>query len=131
MASKLKVSRSASGLHSVGGMMVRIVGIVAVVLLAGCGVGADESYAALTATSSGQALEQSQEADTPAEAPAADPQAPETTTPVPTKDPGTVALPQDPIPVFVGKPAPQPLPGMTVDPAVAGPLPPPLPAPLP
>lgn len=131
MASKQKASRSASGLHSVGGMMVRIVGIVAVVLLAGCGVGADESYEALTATSSGQALQQSQASDTPAETPAAGPQSPENTTPVPGKDPGTVALPQDPIPVFVGKPAPQPLPGLTVDPGVAGLLPPPLPAPLP
>lgn len=127
MASKLTAGATASGLHSTGGMMVRIVGLLAVVLLAGCGVGADESYADLGVGSSGQALEQTQGAD----APATDVQAPETTTPVPTKDPGQVALPQDPIPVFVGKPTPQPVPGMTTDPGFEGPLPPPGPPSLP
>jgi hypothetical protein len=108
-------------------MMVRIVGLLAVVLLAGCGVGADETYADLGVEASGQALEQTQ----PADAAPMDPQAPETTAPVPTKDPGQVALPQDPIPVMVGKPVPQPMPGMTTDPGFEGPLPPPGPPPLP
>lgn len=123
MASKLLAGPSASGLHSIGGVMMRIVGILAVVLLAGCGVGADESYADLGAGSSGQALEQEQPA---AEAPTSDTQTTETTgttTPVPGKDPGTVALPQDPIPVFEGKPLPPPAFGLTVDPGFEGPIP--------
>jgi hypothetical protein len=127
MASKLMAGSTASGLHSTGGMMVRIVGLLAVVLLAGCGVGADESYADLGVGSSGQALEQTEAAA----APAASPQGPETTAPVPTKDPGQVALPQDPIPVMVGKPVPQPMPGMTTDPGFEGPLPMPSTPPLP
>lgn len=124
MASKLMAGPSASRLHSVGGIMVRIVGILAVVLLAGCGVGADESYADLGASSSGQALEETQPA---AETPPTETQPTETTAPLPGKDPGTVALPQDPIPVFEGKPLPPPLLGLTVDPGLAGPLPPPPP----
>lgn len=122
MASKLMAGPSASRLHSIGGIMVRIVGILAVVLLAGCGVGADESYADLGASSSGQALEETQPA---AETPSSDTQPTETTAPLPAKDPGTVALPQDPIPVFEGKPLPPPILGLTVDPALTGTLPPP------
>jgi hypothetical protein len=108
--------------------MVRIGGLLAVVLLAGCGVGADESYAELAAASAGQALEETRPA---AEAPSTDTQPTETTAIVPAKDPGTVALPQDPIPVFEGKPLPSPAFGLTVDPSVTGMLPPPRPSPPP
>jgi hypothetical protein len=122
---------SAPGLHSNQGMRMRIVGFVAVVLLAGCGVGADASYPELGADHSSQALEQTASS----EQPKPETQPPETTAPVPTRDPGTVALPQDPIPVYVGQPTPQPAGGMTtVDPDLGrGPSPklPPLPAPLP
>ncbi|MEW6432696.1 MAG: hypothetical protein AB1730_14425 [Myxococcota bacterium] len=103
--------------------MMRIVGILAVVLLAGCGVGADESYADLGVSRSGQALEQESPA---AQVPTSDTQPTETTgnaTPVLGKDPGTVALPQDPIPVFEGKPLPPPAFGLTVDPGFEGPVP--------
>lgn len=127
MASKLLASGSASGLQMARCMMVRIVGLLAVVLLAGCGVGADESYADLGAGSSGQGLEQA----SPTGLPVPDTQPPETTTPVPGKDPGTVALPQDPIPVYLGKPTPQPNGGRTTDPGVEGVPPPGLPPPLP
>lgn len=120
MASKLEAGPSASRLHSIGGVMMRIVGILAVVLLAGCGVGADESYADLGVGSSGQALEQEQPA---AEAPTSDTQPTGTTAPVSGKDPGTVALPQDPIPVFEGKPLPPPNFGLTVDPGFDVPVP--------
>lgn len=120
MVSELMAGPSASRLHNVGGIMMRIVGILAVVLLAGCGVGADESYADLGAASSGQALEETQAAG---ETPSTDTQPSETTAPLPNKDPGTVALPQDPIPVFEGKPLPQPIIGLTVDPTLVVPLP--------
>lgn len=126
MVSKLNAGSTASGLHYAGGMTVRIVGFVAVVALAGCGVGADESYAELGAGQSAQALEQAAPGSaTDDGAPSAGTQPPETTSPTPGKDPGTVALPQDPIPVFVGQPMPQPIPGMSVDPGFQGPVPPP------
>ncbi|MDP1826183.1 MAG: hypothetical protein Q8L48_23150 [Archangium sp.] len=91
------------------------VAILAMLFVTGCGVGADESYDGQTLIdSNGQALETG-----PAVGPelpsAAGPQTPETTAPSPVRDPSTVALPQDPIPVFEGRPA-QPPPPM-VDPS--------------
>lgn len=88
-------------------MMRAAVAIVAMLSLAGCGVGADETYDGQTlVSSSGQALM----AGTPVE-PGAPPQTPVTAAPSPLRNPGTVALPQDPIPVYEGRTAsPVPLP---------------------
>lgn len=98
---------SASGLHK-GMTMKRVaVAILAMVVITGCGVGADESYDGQTLVgANGQALEIG-----PAVGPqlptAAGPQTPATTAPSPVRDPGQVALPQDPIPVYEGRPGPQ------------------------
>lgn len=98
---------SASGLHKGWSMKRVAVAILAMVVITGCGVGADESYDGQTLVGSdGQALEVG-----PAVGPvlptAAGPQAPETTAPSPVRDPGQVALPQDPIPVYEGRPNPK------------------------
>lgn len=98
---------SASGLHKGWSMKRVAVAILAMVVITGCGVGADESYDGQTLVgSNGQALEVG-----PAVGPelpnAAAPQAPATTVTSPGRDPGTVALPQDPIPVYEGRPGPQ------------------------
>jgi hypothetical protein len=98
--------------------MVRIVGMMAAVLLVGCGVGADELPAVDGTASGGQALEESRGAVVSV---AGVPQPTETRAPLPGKDPGTVALPQDPIPVYEGKPLPPP--SRTVDPGVITPAP--------
>ena len=96
---------SASGLHMVRGMKRFAVGIVAVLALAGCGVGADEAYDGQTlVTASGQALLASPEGGPVVAAPLP-PQAPVTTATSPLRNPGTIALPQDPIPVYEGKTA--------------------------
>ncbi|MEW5742055.1 MAG: hypothetical protein AB1938_24280 [Myxococcota bacterium] len=103
-------------------MKVRIVGFLAVALLAGCGVGADESYDEPGVGRSEQGIEQS----APSDKPMPGTQTSETTTPAPGRDPGTVALPQDPIPVFVNNPMP-PGAAMTTDPGLEGAPPPVLP----
>lgn len=105
---------SASGLQMVGFMMRAAVAIVAMLSLAGCGVGADEAYDGQTLVgSSGQALM----AGPPVE-PGGLPQPPVTAAPSPLRNPGTVALPQDPIPVYEGRAA-SPVPPPT-DPTVGG-----------
>ncbi|MFO0596588.1 MAG: hypothetical protein U0228_14830 [Myxococcaceae bacterium] len=82
--------------------------MLAVLGASACGVGVDESYDGQTlVTANGQALESTAapvgaEPAVPTEPSA--PQTPTNTTPSPMKDPGQVALPQDPIPVFEGKP---------------------------
>ena len=98
---------SASGLQKGWSMKRVAVAILAMVVITGCGVGADESYDGQTLVGSdGQALEIG-----PAVGPdlsnAGGPQAPATTVTSPGRDPGTVALPQDPIPVYEGRPGPQ------------------------
>lgn len=100
--------RSASGLHMVLRMKLVGVAILAMMVGTGCGVGADETYdgVSLVAATS-QGLEQ---ADVPPELQAATlPQTTATTGASPVRDTGTVALPQDPIPVFEGRPAGQPV----------------------
>lgn len=111
--------RAASGLHMVSHMKRVAVAILAMLFVTGCGVGADESYDGQTLIgSNGQALETG-----PAVGPelptTAGPQTPETTAPSPIRDPSTVGLPQDPIPVREGRPAPQPgpQPAPLVDPS--------------
>jgi hypothetical protein len=85
------------------------VGILAMVALTGCGVGADESYDGVTlVAANGQALEQG--SSVPKMPTDNLPQVPINTAPLPIRDPGSVALPQDPIPVYEGKPSPQPPP---------------------
>lgn len=97
-----------------------VVAILAVGLLAGCGVGADEAWDmnanAPVAAKSSQAIEETAK-------PATAPQTPGTTTPVPTRDPGQISLPQDPIPVFEAKPLPTPTTAMPVGPAFDGTIP--------
>ena len=99
--------RSASGLH-MGSSMKRVaVAILAMVVITGCGVGADESYDGQTlVAANGQALETG-----PAVGPQVNtggvPQTPATTAPSPVRDPGMVGLPQDPIPVYEGRPGPK------------------------
>ena len=98
---------SASGLHKGFSMKRVAVAILAMVVITGCGVGADESYDGQTLVgANGQALEVG-----PAVGPelptAAGPQTPATTAPSPVRDPGLVSLPQDPIPVYEGRPGPQ------------------------
>lgn len=107
-------NKTASGLHMVLGMKRFAVAILAMAALSGCGVGADEYWDGEKLVSrSGQALEQNPdvapELPNPGEAQPGQggPQTPGTSTPSPWRDPSTVALPQDPIPVFEGKPAPQ------------------------
>lgn len=98
--------RSASGLHCEDVMKRVAVAILAMVLVSGCGVGADEFYDGENLVSaSGQALEV-QEDPQPSLPPDAIPQPTGTTVPSPFYGPGTVALPQDPIPVFEGRPLP-------------------------
>jgi hypothetical protein len=106
---------SASGLH-MGSSMKRVaVAILAMVVLTGCGVGADESYDGQTLVgSNGQALEAGPSVG-PEVPGASGPQTPATTAPSPVRDPSIVALPQDPIPVYEGRPFPQSPPPM-VDP---------------
>lgn len=119
--------RSASGLHMFGSMKLVAVAILAIFALTGCGVGADESYDGVTlVTASGQALEAGEPVegtpvvDTGTLPVAPVPQVPATTTTSPVRDPSLVALPQDPIPVFEGRPATQP--SQVVDPMM-GPAP--------
>lgn len=101
---------SASGLYMVRNMKRVAVAILAMLFVTGCGVGADESYDGQTlVASNGQALEVGPEVG-PALPTAAGPQTPETTAPSPMRDPSTVALPQDPIPVYEGRPAGAPPP---------------------
>ena len=106
---------SASGLH-MGSSMKRVaVAILAMVVVTGCGVGADESYDGQNLVgSNGQALQTGPEVgpDVPG---ATGPQTPATTAPSPVREPGIVALPQDPIPVLEGRPFPQTPP--MIDPA--------------
>ncbi len=106
--------RSASGLQMVSSMKRVAVAILAMVVVSGCGVGADEYYDGQNLVSaSGEALTTGPEVG-PQLPGTTGPQTPETTAPSPVRDPGTVALPQDPIPVFEGKPFPQappPMPG--------------------
>ena len=110
----------ASGLH-MGNSMKRVaVAILAMVVVTGCGVGADESYDGQNLVgSNGQALQTGPEVgpDVPG---APGPQTPATTAPSPGRDPGIVALPQDPIPVLEGRPFPRTPP--LIDPMV-GPAP--------
>ncbi len=98
---------SASGLQMVCSMKRVAIAILAMIAVSGCGVGADESYDGQNLVSaSGEALTAAPEAGP--QLPAANgPQTPETTAPSPIRDPSTVALPQDPIPVFEGRPLPQ------------------------
>lgn len=106
---------SASGLHMLGHMMRVAAGIVAMLSLAGCGVGADESYdGQALVSSSGEALLAQPEGGPVVET-GRPPQTPVTTMTSPLRNPGTVALPQDPIPVYEGRtaspvPVPAPLP---------------------
>ena len=111
---------SASGLH-MGSSMKRVaVAILAMVVVTGCGVGADESYDGQTLVgANGQALQTGPEVG-PEVSGAKGPQTPATTAPSPIRDPGIVALPQDPIPVMEGRPFIQPPP--MIDPVV-GPAP--------
>lgn len=102
---------SASGLHMVRHMKLFAVTMLAVIACSACGVGADEIWdGEKLVAANGQALEQGSDV-TPgagrsgvARRASNLPQVPVTTTPSPIRDPGTVALPQDPIPVFEGKP---------------------------
>ncbi len=98
---------SASGLQMVSSMKRVAVAILAMVVVSGCGVGADESYDGQNlVAANGEALTTGPEAG-PVLPGANGPQTPETTAPSPVRDPSTVALPQDPIPVLEGRPFPQ------------------------
>jgi hypothetical protein len=112
------VQSSASGLHMVSNMKRVAVAILAMVVVSGCGVGADEYYDGQNlVSSSGQALEQGSDVGPQVPTPAGV-QTPETTAPSGTRDPGTVALPQDPIPVYEGRPGPKGAP--LIDPGFEG-----------
>lgn len=105
--------RSASGLQRVRHMKRVAVAMLAMVVVSGCGVGADERYDGQTLVGAdGQALETGPQADPTLAIPAI-PQTPVTAASAPVYDPGTVALPQDPIPVHQGRPA-----GPLLDPMV-------------
>lgn len=101
----------ASRLHMFRTMKLFAVTMLAVVACSACGVGADETWdGEKFVAANGQALEQGTDVTAgPAVGPSTpatpnEPQAPVTTTPSPIRDPGTIALPQDPIPVYEGKP---------------------------
>lgn len=87
--------------------------ILAVGLLAGCGVGADEALDGVGATA--QAVDSTSTTSPPA-APD-DSKKDGKTEPLPGALPGVVALPQDPIPLFVGQVVPA-AGGVVVAPAV-------------
>lgn len=92
------------------GMRFVAVAILALAVGTGCGVGADETYDGQTlVTSEGQALE-ADGVGTRAGAP----QPLVNTSPTPSRDPGLVSLPQDPIPVYEGRPVTGPTPVMPV-----------------
>ena len=120
MATKSEL-HPASGLQKRGTMLRVAVAILALVIVSGCGVGADESYDGQTLiASNGQALMPGPVM--PQAGPGAGPQTPVTAAPSTLKNPGTVALPQDPIPVYEGRAAsPAPVMGTT---AGAPPVPP-------
>ena len=122
--------RSASRLQMIKIMKLWVVTIVAVVAASGCGVGVDDPEYAAAMASSGAALEQDPSVGADPVTPSAEaPQTPATATPSVIRDPSTVALPQDPIPVFEGKPmggGRGPMPGMD-----QGGFPPPPPGPRP
>jgi hypothetical protein len=100
---------SASGLHMVMHMKRVAVAMLAMVVVSGCGVGADETYDGQNVVAAhGQALDGPDVG--PALPGAGIPQVTGTAAPSPVHDPSTVALPQDPIPVFEGRPAPDPAP---------------------
>jgi hypothetical protein len=85
------------------------VAMLAMVVISGCGVGADETYDGQSVVAAnGQALEGPDVG--PVLPGSAIPQVTGTAAPSPVHDPSTVALPQDPIPVFEGRPAPDPAP---------------------
>lgn len=96
---------SASGLQMARDMMRVAVGIVAMLSLAGCGVGADESYDGQALVTSSDAALLAQPEGGPGVETGRPPQTPVTTTTSPLRNPGTVSLPQDPIPVFEGRTA--------------------------
>ncbi len=87
-------------LHRVLPMVRWAVAILAVGVLSGCGMGVDDfppPDGEVATGSDGQALEGDSPALKGGESPA-------NSAPSSPKDPGTVALPQDPIPLFEGKP---------------------------
>ncbi len=98
---------SASGLHKGSSMKRVAVAILAMVVVTGCGVGADESYDGQNLVGSNSQAMETGPAVGPGHPGATGPQTPATTAPSPSRDPGNVALPQDPIPVFEGRPFPQ------------------------
>lgn len=103
MATKSEL-HPASGLQKRGTMLRVAVAILALVIVSGCGVGADETYDGQTlVASTGQALMPGPAV--PQAGPSAGPQTPVTAAPSTLKNPGTVALPQDPIPVYEGRTA--------------------------
>jgi len=124
-SSSSKNCRSASGLQMIKNMKLWAVTMLAVVTASACGVGVDETYEGVTlVSSSSSALQQEETTPTVGAEPAAVPnvpQTPVTTTPSPIRDPGAVALPQDPIPVFEGKPMGTPPPPGFTEPPVPGP----------
>lgn len=104
-------SSSAPGLHFMRCMKWLPVAILATLSVVGCGVGADEVYGeyGLVLDQQGDALHGS--AETRVAAPAAmGTQTFVTSGSTGLRDPGTVALPQDPIPWRDGRTAPQPKP---------------------
>lgn len=117
--------RSASLLQK-GNVMKLVVMMLAVLSASACGVGVDETYDGVTlVASTSSALEQNTETPLVAADPVVAPSVPQTPmTAVPSgptgvKDPGTVALPQDPIPVYEGRPAGLPPPPTFNEPAPA------------
>ena len=104
-----ELAPSASGLHMVRHMKRVAVAMLAMVVISGCGVGADETYDGQNVVgTNGQALD-GQDVG-PVLPSTGIPQVTGTAAPSPVSDPSTVALPQDPIPVFEGRPAPDPSP---------------------
>jgi len=104
-----ELAPSASGLHMVIHMKRVAVAMLAMVVISGCGVGADETYDGQNVVgTNGQALD-GQDVG-PVIPTTGIPQTTGTAAPSPVSDPSTVALPQDPIPVFEGRPAPDPAP---------------------
>lgn len=104
---------SASGLQMVSSMKRVAVAILAMVVVSGCGVGADEYWdGEKLVSSSSSALTTGPDVGPQLPGTSGIPQPPGTTAPSGTRDPSTVALPQDPIPVFEGRPATPPPPGL-------------------
>ena len=118
----MATNNSASTLHKGVGMKSLAFTFLAAVAMSACGVGADEYYDGQNLVTQDQELTQ-RGPDVTAQNTSANA--------TPKRDPGTVALPQDPIPLYEGKPViPSPIMPFQVELPGQSAIRPPVPMPL-